>query len=73
MKPNIDRKGRIARAISGVLTIAFGGGIWLFDWPATASIRWIVTGVAVLAGLFQLYEAKRAWCVTRACGIKTPM
>lgn len=73
MTPNIDRKGRIARATTGLLCIAFGLSLWLIGWPATISTRWIVTAVAVAAGAFQLFEAKKAWCICRACGFKTPM
>lgn len=73
MKPNIDRRGRIARATTGVLCIVFGLALWLIHWPETLTYRWIISLVAITAGAFQLYEAKRGWCVARACGLKTPM
>lgn len=73
MKPNIDQKGRIARAISGLLCIAFGVAVWLMGWPESLAYRCVVSVIAIVAGAFQLYEAKRAWCITRACGFKTPM
>jgi uncharacterized membrane protein len=60
---NIGRRGRIFRAVCGaVLMVA---GIFLF--PAS---RWACAGL-VLIGAFVLYEAKRGWCLARACGIKT--
>lgn len=73
MKSNIDGKGRIARAVSGILCIGFGASLWLIDWPESFTIRWIVTVLAVAAGVFQLFEARKSWCVVRACGWKTPM
>ena len=73
MKPNIDRKGRITRAITGLLCIVFGLAVWLIQWPETLTYRWIVSLAAVAVGAFQLFEAKRGWCVARACGLKTPM
>ena len=73
MRPNIDRKGRIARAMTGLLCLGVGVVFWVFDWPETAAYRWIVSLAAVAAGGFQLFEAKNSWCVMRACGIKTPM
>ncbi len=73
MKPNIDRKGRIARATTGALCIVFGLALWLIHWPETLTYRLIIFLVAIAAGAFQLYEAKHGWCVARACGLKTPM
>ncbi|MGD2109141.1 MAG: DUF2892 domain-containing protein [Phycisphaerae bacterium] len=73
MQQNIDRRGRIARAGSGVLCIALGVAVWLFHWPEPVTYRVMVSLAAVLAGAFQLFEAKRGWCALRACGLRTPM
>lgn len=73
MQPNIDLKGRIARAITGSLCIAFGIVCWVKGWPEGPGYRWIVIGFATAAGGFQLFEARKSWCVIRACGVKTPM
>jgi hypothetical protein len=62
---NIDRRGRIARAIWGVACII--GGLIL------ALYSWWVCGVLVASGIFALYEAFRGWCLMRACGIKTKL
>ena len=60
---NIDRRGRIARAICGVaLTIA---GILVSGRSGWACFFLVAFGV------FALYEAARGWCFMRACGIKT--
>jgi hypothetical protein len=55
------------------LCIAFGVVCWLIGWPEAVSARWIVILTALVAGGFQLFEAKNSWCVVRACGVKTPM
>jgi uncharacterized membrane protein len=64
-KTNIDRRGRIARIIWGLLVI--GGGIVLVRSHAWAG------GLLIAAGLFSFFEAARGWCVMRACGIKTKL
>ena len=73
MRANIDRKGRIARAITGTLCIALGIVCWVIGWPEEVGYRWIVGLAAEAVGGFQLYEAQKSWCVMRAWGIKTPM
>jgi hypothetical protein len=60
---NIDRRGRIVRAVWGVGLIVAGllvreRGQWLCR-------------LLVGFGVFALYEAGRCWCLVRACGIKT--
>ena len=61
--PNIDRKGRIIRAIIGlgffVSALLVGPVVW-----------WLGVLFAIGA-LFTWFEAARGWCVARACGIKT--
>ena len=60
---NIDRAGRIVRAILGFMLVT-GGVAWDF-WSLWA-------GIALIGGgAFVLFEAFRGWCVMRACGIKT--
>ncbi len=63
--PNIDRRGRIVRAVWGVALIVAG---------ALLSKRgaWICL-LLVASGGFALYEAVRGWCLMRACGIKTKL
>jgi hypothetical protein len=61
--PNIDNKGRLARALIALgffIGAAFGFGlsVWLGI-------------VLVVSGGFVLFEALRGWCAFRACGIKT--
>ena len=63
-KPNIDRRGRLARLIPGIVLCIIGLalGIW---------VRWWLGLVLVAGGGFMIFEASRSWCVIRACGIKT--
>jgi hypothetical protein len=62
---NIDRRGRIARAVWGVALII--AGLLL-----ASNRRWACFAL-VAAGVFALYEAVRGWCLMRACGIKTKL
>ena len=73
VRANIDRKGRIARSITGLLCIGVAAVCWITGLPEAAGYRWVVTVAAVAAGGFQLFEAKKFWCVMRACGFRTPM
>ncbi len=73
MKPNITRSGRIARTITGTFCILFGVGVWYFSLPDSLVYRWIIGVGAIAAGVFQWFEARKSWCVMRACGFKTPM
>jgi len=67
-EPNIDAKGRIARAAVAfvVFDVALAGFL-LLDWPL-----WICIPL-FLFSFFVGYEALRGWCFARACGIKTPL
>lgn len=71
---NIDRRGRAARATSGLIFAA--AGVWIAIAGAawdSQSLRWTIACLLAAAGVFQLYEAWAGWCVARAMGIKTPM
>jgi hypothetical protein len=61
--PNIDRRGRLARAVLGIILVI--GGVPL------AWVAWWACIILLLAGGFTLFEAARGWCLLRACGIKT--
>ncbi len=73
MTPNITRAGRIARATTGTLCVFGGVACVYYAWPAQPVWRYTLAVVLVLAGMFQWYEARKRWCVMRACGFKTPM
>jgi len=62
---NIDRRGRIVRAVWGVAWIVAGLLLW-------ERSRWLCF-VLVASGGFALFEAARGWCFMRACGIKTKL
>lgn len=61
--PNLDRRGRIVRAVSG-LALALSGLFIAYQ------VRWLGL-ILILAGIFMLFEAFRGWCLLRACGVKT--
>ena len=63
LAPNIDWRGRLARAIYGAAMLV--AAYFLRQYGA-----W-VTGILIASGLFAFCEALRGWCVLRACGIKT--
>lgn len=62
--PNIERRGRIVRAGSGLILLIAAA---LF-YRAGMSL---VAVLLALGGAFTLYEGLRGWCVLRACKIKT--
>jgi hypothetical protein len=64
MKPNIDNKGRAARG--GIALVFFLAGVCLVSQAP------VLAAIFVLIGLFCAFEAWRAWCAIRACGIKLP-
>jgi hypothetical protein len=61
--PNIDRRGRIARLVFGLVSIVAGVVLARYAW-------WVCLILAVFRAL-ALYEAARGWCIMRACGIRT--
>jgi hypothetical protein len=64
MKPNIDNKGRAARG--GIAAIFLLAGACLVSQAP------VLAAIFILIGLFCAFEAWRAWCAIRACGIKLP-
>jgi hypothetical protein len=60
---NIDRKGRIIRAVIGLVLLIAAVFIGLQIW-------WAGLGLG-LGAAFVFFEAARGWCVARACGIRT--
>jgi len=64
MKPNIDSKGRAARG--GIAVVFLLTGVCLVSQAP------VFAGIFILIGLFCAFEAWRAWCAIRACGIKLP-
>jgi O-antigen ligase len=62
---NINRRGRIVRAVSGLALVI--AGVLL-----SGRGGWVCL-LLVALGVFALYEAARGWCVVRACGIKTKL
>jgi hypothetical protein len=63
--PNIDPRGRLARAITAMLLLL--AAILLLPHRRRVAL------VLAISGLFVLFEAWRGWCALRACGIKTKL
>ena len=74
MSCNIDRKGRMARLISGIVLI-IAAIVLAFTWARQTEswVAWLVSVATIGLGLFQVFEAWKGWCVMRAMGFKTPM
>lgn len=69
---NIDRRGRVARAIWGACFVALG--VALLVWrPSAGWVGWIAVASCLGMGVFSIIEACIGWCVMRAMGWKTPM
>ena len=71
---NIERRGRIARAICGAVFVALAVAVGFGILPIET--RWIRLALAIplgLLGAFQLFEAAAGWCIVRALGGRTPM
>ena len=64
LKCNIDRMGRLLRAVSGLLCLAAATACWWFG-------RKVAGGVLLVFALFQFFEAAKGWCVMRAMGFRT--
>jgi len=62
-KPNLDRRGRLVRAVGGVVLLAGAALAWEGAEP--------VAIVLAAGAVFCLVEALRGWCLLRACGLKT--
>ncbi len=62
---NIDRRGRIVRAVWGAMLVL--GGLLVWDRSGWISLALVGFGV------FAFYEAARGWCLVRACGIRTKL
>jgi len=74
LRCNINRRGRVARLIWGVLLLTLAVGI-LFAraLPGGSGLAWAATIVCFAGGAFALFEARAGWCAVRAIGFKTPM
>jgi hypothetical protein len=74
LRCNIDRRGKAARLIWGLLLLV-AGSLILFGKALPSGSTWAWAGVIICfaAGAFALFEALVGWCIVRAIGFKTPM
>ena len=75
MQCNIDSRGKVARLITGCITLIIGIAVMVAVATALISGWWTwLLGIMLLAfGGFQIFEAWAGWCVVRAMGFKTRM
>lgn len=75
MQCNIDAKGKAVRLLSGIIVTLIGMVLLGLGLTNVIEPNWVymVVAVMIVAGLFQIYEGWRGWCVVRAMGFKTPM
>ncbi|MEM9282403.1 MAG: YgaP-like transmembrane domain [Verrucomicrobiota bacterium] len=64
---NIDRKGRIFRAIFGLFLL--GVGLYLLFW--SDHDFWAMGSCSI--GAFSVFEALKGWCAIRALGLNLPI
>ena len=70
---NIDRRGRKARWVTGIIVDLCGAGLFLAG-LFTHSRKMLWAGVVLcVSGSFMVFEGLRGWCALRAIGIKTPL
>lgn len=70
---NIDRRGKIARLIYGVVLI-IGAVLVAALWAPTGGwLAWTVAVLLLAMGAFSIFEARKGWCAVRAMGFKTRM
>ncbi len=72
MTCNIDARGKRVRLVIGMVSFAFGC-VLLLAWalPTASATAWAVSGAAIAAGAFAIFEARKGWCALRALGFKT--
>jgi type IV secretory pathway VirB2 component (pilin) len=68
---NINKRGRVARIVSGVILVLLGGSL-IVAARSGERLGMLVGGVLLaLAGAFAIFEGVRGWCALRALGFKT--
>lgn len=70
---NIDRRGRIVRAVSGGVSLALGVAVLVLGVGLAGWLRWGGGVLLAALGAFQLFEAWKGWCAVRALGYRTPI
>ena len=75
MKCNLEARGRRLRLITGIACGLAGVVFGLLALVAGLAFGWfLLGGIGLLAaGVFQVFEARKGWCIVRAMGIKTPL
>ena len=71
---NLDAKGKALRLVSGLIVTLLALLLILF-WaiPTGGWVPWTTSLLLLLFGAFQIFEARKGWCIVRAMGFKTPI
>jgi hypothetical protein len=70
-KCNIDREGRIYRAVLGVVLLSAAFLAYLFLTTSMGFWVYVISILLALSGAFTIFEAAIGWCAIRAMGFKT--
>jgi hypothetical protein len=74
MQCSIDARGRAVRRNGGIACCLLGAAsVGLALWGFYRTLLRIAGIALIVAGLFQLFEARKGWCAIRAMGFKTPV
>jgi len=69
---NINRTGRGARIVMGVVGVLIGITFaWFVARPSDAVWPWAVVVACLSGGAFGIFEGAIGWCAARAMGFKT--
>ena len=73
MQCNIDAKGKQVRLISGMIVTSIAVMVLLLRAVGVfeGNWAWVVGGLMLASGAFQIFEARAGWCIVRAMGFKT--
>lgn len=68
---NIDRRGRRARLITGIVVDTVGVALILAGFVQRDERMYAAGIVLMVAGSFMIFEGAAGWCALRALGFKT--
>jgi hypothetical protein len=71
MTPNLDERGAEARLNASRMVLLIAAILLMLPGIARGP-RFILCGILFFAGFFMRFEARKRWCILRACGIKMP-
>lgn len=70
---NIDRRGRRARLISGMIVDTCAAAFIVVGVLMESTVLLVLGIFLCVTGSFMIFEAASGWCALRALGVKTPL